>query len=133
MFGAEPPKPAEVMAASMKTLARRDDPKAMLAKRDADQAHRATERDAEVGELTPAAVQARDRLRTAAQAMMRFMGVPPEVGLKLVDKIIAGAHGADGSYTMEMLTLALDTPRICCRASCSTRRCTCCLIPSWGC
>jgi hypothetical protein len=110
MLGAAPPKPTEIVQAILSREARRATMPAkqtMLARREASAAHRATERDTDVLQLTPEAMLARDRLRSGAQAMMRFLGVPPEVGLKLVDRLLKG--GADGSYSKGLVTLALDT------------------------
>jgi hypothetical protein len=104
MFGQPPPPPAEVLKAASVRLAQRK-----LSTRDAAAAHAATMRDPDVRDLPPEAIEARDRLRTAAVAMMRFLGLPERVGLKLVEKIVAGEHGADGAYTRGLIELALDT------------------------
>lgn len=62
------------------------------------------------GDLTPAALAARDRLSRIAAATMRFAGLPESVGLKLVEKITDAAGGAaDGHYARNLVTLALDT------------------------
>lgn len=108
MFGAPPPAVLDVAAAAMRRTGRDAVPQtAMLARREAAQAHAATMRDSGALTLTPEALAARDRLRTGAQAMMRFAGLPPEAGLKLVDRLLNG--GADASYSRGLVTLALDT------------------------
>ena len=107
MFGTPPAGAPEVLKAA--SLRADGGSRPMLAARDARVAHSATMADPDARSLTPEAVDARDRVRTAAQAMMRFMGLPETVGLRLVDKIVAGEHGADGSYTRGLIELALDT------------------------
>ena len=64
------------------------------------------------GEESPREIdaEARARLATAAQRIMREAGLPPSVGLRLVDRIAAGDGTADGKYTRSMIELALDTP-----------------------
>jgi hypothetical protein len=59
----------------------------------------------------PEAQQARVRLYDTMQAVMRFLGLPHDVGLRLVDKLLDDqGRGADGMYASRLMTLALDTP-----------------------
>lgn len=59
-------------------------------------------------ELTPAAQAARGTLRQAATAMMRFMGLPEQVGLNFVQNL-DHEGGADAMYQHQLITYALDT------------------------
>jgi len=59
---------------------------------------------------TPEAQAARVRLYNLVQATMRYMGLPEDVGLRFVDRLL-DEHGgeADGAYANRILTMALDT------------------------
>jgi len=52
--------------------------------------------------------QARELLYRTMQAFMRYVGLPPRVGLKLVDRLLDG--GADASYRRGLIEFAMDTP-----------------------
>ena len=64
-------------------------------------------------DLTPEAKDARRRLYDASQALLRFMGLPPDVGLRFMDRIFdAAGKPADGAYNVakRLIDFALDTP-----------------------
>jgi soluble lytic murein transglycosylase-like protein len=84
----------------------------LLAERDTQRAQARIEQAYDSENLTPRATIARQRMYEGGQAMMRFFGLPPETGLKFVDKLVdtATGHGADAAYTRGLITFALDTP-----------------------
>lgn len=87
-------------------------------KRDEPAVQRHVNAAADAKGLAPEVREARERLYRTAQAMMKFFGLPPEVGLRFVDRLVSDAHmgaTADGSYdparqgTRPLVTFALDT------------------------
>ena len=111
MFGAPPPSPLAVLEATR----RGDDGMAskarLLSLRESRQSARHAADAPDARTALPQAQAARQRLFDAAQAMMRYMGLPPEVGLKFVDRLIDAATKkvADGTYESNLITFALDT------------------------
>lgn len=62
---------------------------------------------------SPQAARAREELAVVMQRIMRRVGLPSSVGLKLVNKLIVEgrrATSADGAYLNKLITFALDTP-----------------------
>jgi len=80
----------------------------MLSKREQSAADKAAE-----NAPSPEAGEARRRLATVMQAVMRYLGVPSDVGLRLVDRL-ASEDGAssDAAYTRDLITFALDTAAV---------------------
>lgn len=67
-------------------------------------------READTSQVAPDD-ETRARLSDAATRVMRAAGLPPAIGVNLVDRITdAAGHAADGHYTANLITLALDTP-----------------------
>lgn len=55
--------------------------------------------------------EAHAKLQDAAQRIMRAAGLPPDVGLRLADRITdAAGNAADAHYTRSLISVALDTP-----------------------
>ena len=109
MFGNKP-NPADMLKVA---LSKRDNgAEKMASKREAAAAQQETAKDPDIKGLPQEAVEARERVRSGLQAMMRFFGLPPDVGLRLTDAIIHEGGKADGSYTptAKLIELALDTP-----------------------
>jgi hypothetical protein len=63
------------------------------------------------GAPSPEAGRARQELAVVMQRLMRQLGLPSSVGLKLVDRLVdAEGNAADASYIRSLITYALDTP-----------------------
>ncbi len=112
MFGAPPPAPLAVLDAVRRDPAGSPAKARLLSARDAAQSLRHVQAAPDARTASPQAAAARQRLYDGAQALMRYMGLPPEVGLKLVDRMVDAATGqsADGAYTRGLIEFALDTP-----------------------
>ena len=55
--------------------------------------------------------EARARLTDSAQRMLRSVGLPSDIGVRVVDRITdAAGNSADAHYTRNLISLALDTP-----------------------
>ena len=111
LFGAPPPTAMAVLEATRRAPDGGASKARLLSMRDAARSAHMVAENADARSITPDVRVARERLATAATALMRYMGLPPEVGLKLVERIVDAATGkaSDGSYQRRLIEFALDT------------------------
>lgn len=109
LFGEPPAPPMHVLRA---TEAERPAQDRMLSLRDQKASDRHAAARADDAQISDDARAARLQLYDAMQATMRFFGLPADVGLRLVDRIVDNATGrsADAQYDRRLITFALDTP-----------------------
>lgn len=111
LFGAPPPTAMAVLEATRRAPDGGASKARLLSMRDAARSAHMVAENADARSIAPDVRVARERLATAATALMRYMGLPPEVGLNLVERIVDAATGkaSDGSYQRRLIEFALDT------------------------